>query len=80
VPRTVGLAEGEGCPALDRLARVGQRRDRRLDRAPLATSSVIDGITFIGFVGFFVWLAATGIALLGRGAGGEELPAAVVAH
>jgi hypothetical protein len=42
-------------------------------------SSVIDGITFIGFVGFFVWLAATGIALLRR-RGGEELPAPVVAH
>jgi hypothetical protein len=43
-------------------------------------SSVIDGITFIGFAGFFVWLAATGIVLLRRGAGSEELPAAVVAQ
>jgi len=42
-------------------------------------SSVIDGITFIGFVGFFVWLAATGISLLRR-RGSEELPVPVVAH
>jgi hypothetical protein len=27
-------------------------------------SSVIDGITFVGFVGFFVWIAAMGVALL----------------
>jgi len=29
-------------------------------------SDVIDGITFIGFVGFFVWMAAMGISLLLR--------------
>jgi hypothetical protein len=27
-------------------------------------SDVIDGITFIGFVGFFVWMAAMGVSLL----------------
>jgi len=36
-------------------------------------SSVIDGLTFLGFVGFFVWMAAMGIALLRRGSTGEEL-------
>jgi hypothetical protein len=30
-------------------------------------SSVIDGITFVGFVGFFVWIAAMGVALLRGG-------------
>ena len=29
-------------------------------------SSVIDDVTFIGFVGFFVWMAAMGVALLRR--------------
>jgi hypothetical protein len=29
-------------------------------------SSVIDGLTFIGFVGFFVWIAAMGVALIRR--------------
>src|SRR5262245_22146154 len=36
-------------------------------------SSVIDGITFLGFVGFFVWIAAMGIALLRRRPATEEL-------
>jgi hypothetical protein len=30
-------------------------------------SSVIEGLTFIGFVAFFVWTAAMGVALLRRG-------------
>jgi hypothetical protein len=42
-------------------------------------SSVIDGLTFLGFVGFFVWIAAMGIALLRRRSPGEEL-APVAAH
>jgi hypothetical protein len=42
-------------------------------------SSVIDGITFLGFVGFFVWMAAMGVALLRRRPPREELPAAVPA-
>ena len=42
-------------------------------------SSVIDGITFIGFVGFFVWMAAMGVALLRRRPPREELPAPVIA-
>ena len=42
-------------------------------------SSVIDGLTFLGFVGFFVWMAAMGIALLRRHSPGEEL-APVAAH
>jgi hypothetical protein len=29
-------------------------------------SSVIEGLTFIGFLGFFVWIAAMGVALLRR--------------
>jgi hypothetical protein len=29
-------------------------------------SSVIEGVTFIGFVGFFVWIAAMGVTLLRR--------------
>jgi hypothetical protein len=29
-------------------------------------SSVIEGVSFIGFVGFFVWTAAMGVALLRR--------------
>jgi hypothetical protein len=38
-------------------------------------SSVIDGVTFIGFVGFFVFNAALGIALLrGRGSTEELAP------
>jgi hypothetical protein len=41
-------------------------------------SSFIDGITFIGFVGFFIWMAAMGIALLRRRPPAEELTAAVV--
>jgi hypothetical protein len=36
-------------------------------------SSVIDGVTFVGFVGFFVWMAAMGIALLRRRPPTEEL-------
>ena len=36
-------------------------------------SSVIDGLTFIGFVGFFVFMAALGIALLRRREPTEEL-------
>jgi hypothetical protein len=35
--------------------------------------SVIDGLTFFGFVGFFAWMAAMGIALLRRGATAQEL-------
>jgi hypothetical protein len=31
-------------------------------------SGIIDGLTFIGFAGFFVWMAAMGVALL-RGSG-----------
>lgn len=42
-------------------------------------SSVIDGITFVGFVGFFVWIAAMGIALLRRGPPAEDLSAAAPA-
>jgi len=42
-------------------------------------SGVIDGITFIGFVGFFVWMAAMGVALLRRRPPREELPAPVIA-
>ena len=36
-------------------------------------SSVIDGITFLGSVGFFVWMAAMGIALLSRRPPAEEV-------
>jgi hypothetical protein len=36
-------------------------------------SSVIDGITFIGFVGFFVFNAALGVALLRHGGPRDEL-------
>jgi uncharacterized protein DUF4386 len=39
-------------------------------------SSLIDGITFIGFVGFFIWIAAMGIALLRRRPPVEDLAAA----
>jgi hypothetical protein len=40
-------------------------------------SSVIEGVTFIGFVGFFVWFAAMGVALLRRERrlAGHESPA-----
>jgi uncharacterized protein DUF4386 len=37
-----------------------------LGNALSPASSVIDGITFIGFVAFFVWIAAMGVALLRR--------------
>jgi len=38
-------------------------------------SDVIDGITFIGFVGFFVWMAAMGISLLlGQRAAASKTP------
>ena len=44
-------------------------------------SSVIDGITFLGFVGFFVWMAAMGVALLRRSPSHVELaPAAAPAE
>jgi hypothetical protein len=36
-------------------------------------SGVIDGLTFLGFVAFFVWMAAMGIALLRRRLATEEL-------
>jgi hypothetical protein len=36
-------------------------------------SDFIDGITFVGFVGFFVWMAAMGIALLRRRPPADEL-------
>jgi hypothetical protein len=39
---------------------------------------VIDGITFVGFVAFFVWIAAMGFALLRRRPQAEELTAATV--
>jgi uncharacterized membrane protein YhaH (DUF805 family) len=40
-------------------------------------SSVIDGLTFLGFVGFFVWMAAMGVARLRRrSASGELAPVA----
>jgi Domain of unknown function (DUF4386) len=40
-------------------------------------SSVIEGVTFIGFVGFFVWFAAMGVTLLRRERrlAGHESPA-----
>jgi hypothetical protein len=39
-------------------------------------SDVIDGITFIGFVGFFVWMAAMGVSLLlGQRAAASKMPA-----
>ena len=31
-------------------------------------SSIIDGLTFIGFVGFFVWMVSMGVALFRRDA------------
>jgi hypothetical protein len=34
---------------------------------------VIDGLTFLGFVAFFVWMAAMGVALLRRRSATEEL-------
>jgi Domain of unknown function (DUF4386) len=37
-----------------------------LGNALSPASSIIDGVTFIGFVGFFVWLAAMGVTLLRR--------------
>src|SRR5262245_14542886 len=40
-------------------------------------SGVIDGITFIGFIGFFVWMATMGIALLRRAAPTESLTPAI---
>jgi hypothetical protein len=39
-------------------------------------SSVIDALTFVGFVGFFVWIAAMGFALLRRRPPAEDLTAA----
>ena len=42
-------------------------------------SSVIDGLTFPGFVAFFVWMAAMGIALLRRRSATGEL-APMAAH
>jgi hypothetical protein len=39
-------------------------------------SDVIDGITFIGFVGFFVWMAAMGVSLLL----GQRAPASKTPH
>jgi hypothetical protein len=39
-------------------------------------SSVIDSITFIGFVGFFVWIAAMGVALLRNRPAPKELSTA----
>jgi hypothetical protein len=38
-------------------------------------SSIIDGLTFIGFVAFFVWMASMGVALLGRRASLGPAPA-----
>ena len=39
-------------------------------------SSVIDGVTFIGFVGFFAWMAAMGVSLLrGRPPAAASSPA-----
>jgi hypothetical protein len=39
-------------------------------------SDVIDGLTFIGFVGFFVWMAAMGVSLLlGQRAAASKMPA-----
>jgi hypothetical protein len=40
--------------------------------------SVLEGITFLGFVAFFLWMASMGVALLRRGPRGEELSAATV--
>ena len=39
-------------------------------------SSVIEGLTFPAFVGFFVWMAGMGVALLRRRERGELVPAA----
>jgi hypothetical protein len=41
-------------------------------------SSVVEGLTFVGFVGFFVWMAAMGLALL-RGPTGSTPPVAAAA-
>ena len=46
-------------------------------------SSVIEGITVIGFLGFFVWMASMGVALLRRrGAAGtaDRSPGVAAAH
>jgi hypothetical protein len=37
-------------------------------------SSVIDGLTFIGFVAFFVWMTAMGVALLRRPRAADKAP------
>ena len=63
-------------PPVDRLAgrrRLGLRGDRRCAQPALGA---IEGLTFIGFVGFFVWMAAMGVSLL-RGHP-PEAPAAPV--
>src|SRR3954469_8326059 len=44
--------------------------------APL--SGVIDGLTFLGFAGFFIWIAAMGVALLRRAATPDESVPAIV--
>ena len=38
-------------------------------------SSVIEGLTFIGFLGFFIWMAAMGIAILRERPSEEPAPA-----
>jgi len=38
-------------------------------------SAAIDGLTFVGFLGFFVWMAAVGVALLRRRPTDELAPA-----
>ena len=49
---------------MDRLA--GRRRlvFAGIGDALNPASSVVEGLTFIGFVGFFVWMAAMGVSLL----------------
>ena len=42
-------------------------------------SSLIDGLTFVGFVGFFVWMAAMGVAILRRAPKAEKLTPVVAA-
>jgi hypothetical protein len=43
-------------------------------------SAVIDGITFVAFVGFFAWIAAMGIALLRGSPPVNDLAAAPALH
>ena len=55
-----------GATAMDRMARPAGRAARRMVGLLDPASSVIAGISSIGFIGFFVFMLSMGIALLRR--------------